>query len=105
MLVLGRAGAVDELMGNFDAAVVAYGKASALLYFLMVEAPAVPLVPPLVLRSMDRLRLRRYASSIAARHAVCAAAATAPRALPPAFGSAGNLQALKSLHRKNAHAF
>jgi hypothetical protein len=95
MLVLGRAGAVDELMGNFDAAVTAYGSASVLLYFLMVEAPNLSaLMPPLVMRSMDRLRLRRYASSIAARYAVVATPSTRDRA-PPAFGSSGNLQRLQ----------
>jgi len=94
MLVLGRAGAVDELMGSFDAAVTSYGGASVLLYFLMVEAPNIAaMTPPLVLRSMDRLRLRRYASSIAARHAVVATPSARRRMAPPAFGSSGDLQA------------
>lgn len=94
VLVMGRAGAVDELMGNFDAALTAYAGASVLLYFLMVEAPNISaMTPPLVLRSMDRLRLRRYASTIAGRYAVVATP-SARRMAPPVFvGSTGNLQA------------
>ncbi|KAL2633581.1 hypothetical protein R1flu_005060 [Riccia fluitans] len=70
-LAVGRAGAVEELMGNVSNAAVAYAKAAALFYFILVEAPHLPLNPPLVLSSFDRQRLRRYADSVILRQNQC----------------------------------
>lgn len=72
-LAVGRAGAVEELMGNVSNAAVAYAKAAAFFYFLLVEAPYLPLNPPLVLSSVDRQRLRRYADAVTIRQHQCTA--------------------------------
>ncbi|CAM6127990.1 unnamed protein product [Calypogeia fissa] len=72
-LAVGRAGAVEELMGNVSNAAVAYAKAAALFYFLLVEAPYLPLNPPLVLSSLDRQRLCRYAEAVTIRENHCTA--------------------------------
>ncbi|BBN04482.1 serine/threonine-protein kinase ULK2 [Marchantia polymorpha subsp. ruderalis] len=70
-LAVGRAGAVEELMGNVSNAAVAYSKAAALFHFILVEAPHLPLNPPLVLNANDRYRLRRYADSVIIRQNHC----------------------------------
>ncbi|KAL3694157.1 hypothetical protein R1sor_007808 [Riccia sorocarpa] len=70
-LAVGRAGAVEELMGNVSNAAVAYAKAAALFYFILVEAPHLPLNPPLMLTSYDRQRLRRYADAVILRQNQC----------------------------------
>ncbi|KAL5709451.1 non-specific serine/threonine protein kinase [Ranunculus cassubicifolius] len=59
-LILGRAGAVDELMGNMESAATLYSKAVHLLRFLLVEAPSLILNPPFTLTNSDRFRLRTY---------------------------------------------
>ncbi|ERN08074.1 serine/threonine-protein kinase ATG1c isoform X1 [Amborella trichopoda] len=59
-LALGRTGAVDELMGDIDSAVLLYSKAVRLLFFLLVEAPSLILNPPFSLTNSDRFRLRSY---------------------------------------------
>lgn len=64
---------VEELMGNVSNAAVAYAKAAAFFYFLLVEAPYLPLNPPLVLSSVDRQRLRRYADAVTIRQNQCTA--------------------------------
>ncbi|XP_024515761.1 serine/threonine-protein kinase ATG1c [Selaginella moellendorffii] len=79
-LTVGRAGAVEELMGNVANASVAYGKAVTFLYFLLVEGPCLQLNPPLALTLGDRQRLKRYADMINARLKTC----TAQRDLPQA---------------------
>lgn len=66
----GRAGGVEELVGNIEVASAEYARSSALFFFLLVEAPSLHIQPELHLRPMDRLRLRRYASSVDARHNV-----------------------------------
>lgn len=73
-LAVGRASAVEELMGNVSNAAVGYAKASALFYFLLVEAPTLPLVPSYELSPSDRYRLRRYAESVITRQNQCSAA-------------------------------
>lgn len=55
---------VEELMGNVSNAAVAYAKAGALLYFLVVEAAALPLQPPLLLSPIDRYHLPFYPNYI-----------------------------------------
>ena len=50
-----------------------YAASAALFYFVLVEAPALPVTPPLVLQPADRHRLRRYAAGVGARHAACLA--------------------------------
>lgn len=60
-------------MGNVSNAAVAYAKAAALFYFLLVEAPYLPLNPPLVLSSVDRQRLCRYAEVVTVRENNCTA--------------------------------
>ncbi|KAJ7522008.1 hypothetical protein O6H91_19G078500 [Diphasiastrum complanatum] len=70
-LAVGRAGAVEELMGNITNAAVAYAKSAALLYFLLVEGSSLPLTPPLILSPSDRYRLRRYADMLTARQNQC----------------------------------
>lgn len=62
---------VEELMGNVSNAAVAYSKAAALFHFILVEAPHLPLNPPLVLNANDRYRLRRYADSVIIRQNHC----------------------------------
>ncbi|XP_024359687.1 serine/threonine-protein kinase ATG1c isoform X2 [Physcomitrium patens] len=74
-LELGKAGAVDELMGSMANASSAYEKAASLLYFLVVEAVSLPIQPPLLLSDIDRHRLRRYYDNITARQHQCAASA------------------------------
>lgn len=76
-LALGKAGAVDELMDSMRNAASAYEKAAALLYFLVVEAAALPIQPPLLLSDIDRHRLRRYADALTAHQHQCTAAAQA----------------------------
>eukprot|EP00245_Coleochaete_scutata_P018607 TRINITY_DN9779_c0_g1_i1.p1 TRINITY_DN9779_c0_g1~~TRINITY_DN9779_c0_g1_i1.p1 ORF type:complete len:715 (+),score=145.64 TRINITY_DN9779_c0_g1_i1:73-2217(+) len=73
-LAVGRAGAVEELMGNVSNAAVAYAKANALFYFLLVEAPSLAISPPLVLTAADRQRLHRYADAVNVRQQHCSAA-------------------------------
>jgi hypothetical protein len=60
-------------MGNVSNAAVAYAKAAALFYFLVVEAPYLPLNPALVLNPVDRQRLRRYADAVTIRQNQCTA--------------------------------
>ncbi|KAH8957803.1 hypothetical protein BDL97_07G109800 [Sphagnum fallax] len=76
-LAVGRAAAVEELMGNTTNAAVAYSKAAALFYFLVAEAASLPLQPPLLLSPMATHRLRHYADVVTARQHQCTAAATA----------------------------
>lgn len=76
-LAVGRAAAVEELMGNTTNAAVAYSKAAALFYFLVVEAASLPLQPPLLLSPMATHRLHHYADVVTARQHQCTAAATA----------------------------
>lgn len=71
---------VDELMDSMRNAASAYEKAAALLYFLVVEAAALPIQPPLLLSDIDRHRLRRYADALTAHQHQCTAAAQARQA-------------------------
>lgn len=66
----GRAGAVDELMGNFDSSCQEYGAAITLFTFLLCEVPRLPpsgVLPAQAkgrdLPSGDERRLRRWAAS------------------------------------------
>lgn len=70
-LAVGRAAAVEELMGNFSNAAVGYAKASALFYFFLLEAPALSSTPPFVLALADRQRIQRYADAVVVRQNFC----------------------------------
>lgn len=48
-------------------------RAGTLLHFLAMEAPLLALHPALELDEGDRLRLHKYTSSIASRHAAAVA--------------------------------
>ncbi|MCO5597738.1 hypothetical protein L7F22_051819 [Adiantum nelumboides] len=72
-LATGKTAAVDELMGNLSNAAAAYSKAATLLYFLLVEAAALPITPRLLLGNADKQRLRNYLEIIASRQNLCAA--------------------------------
>jgi serine/threonine-protein kinase ULK/ATG1 len=74
-LALGRGGAVDEFMGSMTNAASAYEKGAALLNFLVVEATALPIKPPLLLSDGDRHRLRHYAKKLTAHQLQCIASA------------------------------
>lgn len=63
---------VEELMGKTVAAESSYARAASLLHFLLLEAPLLPLSPPLPsLAQEERQRLQRYADSISARRMHC----------------------------------
>lgn len=64
---------VDEFMGSMTKAASAYEKGAALLYFLVVEATALPIQPPLLLSNGDKHRLRRYADRLTAHQHQCIA--------------------------------
>lgn len=70
-LVLGRKGAVAELMGNMKDAASLYSKSATLLYFLLVEAKSLGLNPPFLLSSSDGHRLRRYIDMLTLRQNQC----------------------------------
>lgn len=59
-------------MGKTAAAESSYARAASLLHFLLLEAPLLPLSPPLPgLAPDERQRLQRYADTIAARRVHC----------------------------------
>ncbi|KAH7416127.1 hypothetical protein KP509_14G076800 [Ceratopteris richardii] len=66
-LTTAKNAAVDELMGNSTNAASAYSKAAVLLYFLLVEAVPLPIVPRLILGQTDRQRLWKYVELISSR--------------------------------------
>lgn len=72
-LVLGRKGAVDELMGNMKDAASLYSKSATLLYFLLIEATSLELNPRFLLSSSDRHRLHRYIDMLTFRQNQCSA--------------------------------
>ena len=99
-LHLGRAGAVEELMGNLGASLNAYARSQTLLMFLLSEGPDFQLTPPSKAFSTEseaahtaaaesesrsvhqmppgfpsRSRVARFATAISARQTACAVAA------------------------------
>lgn len=62
---------MEELYGKLTSAAEVYAKAASLLYFLVVEAVALPLQPPLLLSDNDRHRLRKYADHVTLRQHQC----------------------------------
>eukprot|EP00873_Tetraselmis_striata_P005776 jgi/Tetstr1/426040/TSEL_016384.t1 len=85
----GRAGTVDELMGNFGRSASSYLAATQLLMFLLEEVPRLAAGPALPaaevpLPPADERRLRRYVRSLSQRGAACSL-----RCAPPAGGLAG----------------
>eukprot|EP00898_Chlorokybus_atmophyticus_P007662 jgi/Chlat1/7898/Chrsp66S07205 len=71
----GRIGAVEEVIENYAEAAAQYAQSEALFYFCLVEAPALTSASnPLKLTAADRQRLRKYASTVRARHVACTAA-------------------------------
>eukprot|EP00271_Cylindrocystis_brebissonii_P009163 TRINITY_DN2383_c0_g1_i1.p1 TRINITY_DN2383_c0_g1~~TRINITY_DN2383_c0_g1_i1.p1 ORF type:complete len:681 (-),score=135.36 TRINITY_DN2383_c0_g1_i1:1648-3690(-) len=66
-LAVGRAAAVEELMGNVTSAAGGYSRAAVLFAFLLGEAPYLPLSPPFIPNATDRQRLRRYFDSVTQR--------------------------------------
>ncbi|CAN6307160.1 unnamed protein product [Urochloa humidicola] len=66
-LHIGRRGGVDEMFGKAADAMMGYKRAVSMLRFLLIEAPALALNPPLTLTRSDRHRLRTYIEALNTR--------------------------------------